>query len=383
MGNVPIGVHRRLSAVALFACYDFSILPIVHQLTSTTCEIDGRVLAFFGGTNYLSLSYHPAIIDAVKKGIDAGGLGLGASRKTTGTSPAIVALEEQVARFAQVEEAVVTGSGMAANIAVIESLAGIVSTWLIDERSHPTFQNFVPVGGARLVRYRHLDSNDFQRQLAKIPGGGLGVFTDGVFPLTAETPRIGRMLAELQGRDYTLVIDEAHSFGVLGPCGRGLVNEMGLQNVIVTATFGKALSCSGGLILGSREICGRIRDVSAAYAGSSALAPALCAGASAAIRLLEEDTRLLKRLRENTRLMRDHLRKLPLLGDDAVPIFCLGDDSGLDLDKIHRRCTAEGLYVPLIDAYPGMGQKRLLRWIVQADHTPEEISRLCAVINID
>src|ERR1022692_1399867 len=214
MGNVPIGVHRRLSAVALFACYDFSILPIVHQLTSTTCEIDGRVLAFFGGTNYLSLSYHPAIIDAVKKGIDAGGLGLSASRKTTGTSPAIVALEEQVARFAQVEEAVVTGSGMAANIAVIEAIAGMVSTWLVDERSHPTFQNFVPVGGARLGRYRHLDLSDFLSKLAELPDHMLGVFTDGVFPLTGEVARLAEICDALQGREHILVIDEAHSFGV-------------------------------------------------------------------------------------------------------------------------------------------------------------------------
>jgi 8-amino-7-oxononanoate synthase len=359
-----------------------SELSIVHQLTSTTCEIESRVLAFFGGTNYLSLSYHPAIIAAVKKGIEAGGLGLGASRKTTGTSPAIVVLEEQMARFAQVEEAVVTGSGLAANIAVIEGLSGMVSTWLVDERSHPTFQNFVPVGGARLVHYGHLDLSDFRSKLAEIHDHMLGVFTDGVFPLTGEIAPLAGLREALEGREHILVIDEAHSFGVLGPDGRGMANGAGArgENVIVTATFGKALSCTGGVALGSSEICARIRDVSAAYSGSSALAPALCEGASAAIRLLCEGARPLVRLRENVRSMRELLPGLPLLGDEGVPIFCLGDDCGLDLEKIHERCMAEGFYVPLINAYPGMGQTRLLRWVVQSDHTAEVIGRLCAVI---
>ncbi len=340
------------------------------------------MLAFFGGTNYLSLSYHPAIIAAVKKGIEAGGLGLGASRNTTGTSPAIVALEKQVARFAQVEEAVVTGSGMAANIAVIEGLSGMVSTWLADERSHPTFQHFVPVGGARLLRYNHGDWHDFRRRLAEIPDPMLGVFTDAVFPLTGEIAPLEGIIDALQGREDILVIDEAHSFGVLGPRGRGLANGAGVRgkNVIVTATFGKALSCAGGMILGSSEICQRIREVSAAYSGSSALAPALCEGASAAIRLLEEGAPPLDRLRENACYMRELLPGLPLLGGEGVPIFCLSGDGGLDLEKIHERCMMEGFYVPLISAYPGMGQRRLLRWIVQSDHTPDEIARLCAII---
>jgi 7-keto-8-aminopelargonate synthetase-like enzyme len=340
------------------------------------------VLAFFGGTNYLSLSYHPAIIAAVTKGIEAGGLGLGASRKTTGTSPAIVALEEHAARFAQVEEAVVTGSGLAANIAVIEGLSGMVSTWLVDERSHPTFQNFVPVGGGRLVRYRHLDLTDVLSKLTEIPDRMVGVFTDGVFPLTGEVARLAEIHDALQGREHVLVVDEAHSFGVLGPGGRGVAKGAGLRgkNVIVTASLGKALSCTGGVILGSREMAARIRDVSAAYAGSSALAPALCDGASAALRLLCEDARPLTRLRENARYMRELLPGLPLLGDKSVPIFCLGDEGGLDLETIHERCLVAGFYVPLISAYPGMGQRRLLRWIVQADHTRGEIARLCEVL---
>jgi 8-amino-7-oxononanoate synthase len=357
-------------------------LSIVRQLTSTTCEVDGRELRFFGGTNYLSLSFHPAIIDAVKRGVERGGLGLGASRKTTGSSPAIVALEQQAARFAQVEDAIVTGSGMAANIAVIEGLSGMVTTWLADERSHPTFQHFVPVGGARLLRYNHGDLHDFRRRLAEIPDRMLGVFTDAVFPLTGEVAPLAGILDALHGREHVLVLDEAHSFGVLGPGGRGLARAAGLRgkNTVVTATFGKALSCSGGVIFGEGEIPERIRNVSAAYSGSSALAPALCEGVSAAIRLLEEDAQPLERLLDNARYMRELLPGLPLLGNEGVPIFCLGGASGVDIEAIHRRCLEAGFFVTLISAYPGMGQTKLLRWIVQTDHTREDIAGLCAVI---
>ncbi len=332
------------------------------------------MLDFFGGTNYLSLSYHPALVAAVTNLVQAGGLGLGASRKTTGTSPAILALEEQVARFAGKEEAAVTGSGLSANIAVIEALAGEVSAWIVDERAHPTFQNFVPIGGAKLIRYAHGDAADLRRRLGET-SGTVGVFTDGVFPLTGEVAPLAEIRKALEGREHYLVIDEAHSFGAtgFGACGVAL----GLGKAIVTVTFSKALSCTGGAVLASSEICARVRDKSASYSGSSALAPALCAGVSTALSLIGE---AFPRLQANMREMREGLAGLPLLGSEGVPIFCVSGDSGIDIAKIHARCLEAGCYVPLIDAYPGMGASSLLRWIVQADHSREQIRRVRDVI---
>ncbi len=352
-------------------------------VSATRVEIDGEILTFFGGTNYLGLSFHPAVLNALKSGIDQSGLGMGASRNTTGSSPALTELERQSAGFFRREEAIAMTSGMMANVGVLEGLTGDIDTWLVDESSHASFQNFVAITGAKLVRYQHRALDDFREKLRGISSPRLGVFTDSIFALTGAVAPLREIVNALAGRDHVLVVDESHSFGVMGEMGRGLADDLGIagDRVILTSTLSKALGCRGGLILGARAALAKVRQRSAAYAASSALPPVLCGAAIAALTVVEQESHLLTQLRANCKLMWDQLSGVPLVaGGPNVPIFCLRSVSGCDVNHIHERCKERGLFLPLIVGYPGMPEGGMLRWIVQAGHQPSEIAEVCEVI---
>jgi 8-amino-7-oxononanoate synthase len=345
----------------------------------TKVEIEGRAYTFFGGTNYLGLSFHPAVANALKSGVDQTGVGLGASRKTTGTSPELDALEHAAAAFSACPDAIAMTSGMAANIAVLEGLTGEIDTWLCDEQAHASFLRFVAITGASLVRYKHRDLDDFRRQLSNIYSPRLGVFTDAVFALTGAVAP----LKELTVPNQLLVIDESHSFGVIGDAGRGLAYDCGIigDNVVLTTTLSKAMGAMGGLILGGRAILSKIRERSSAFAASSALPPAMCAASMAALAVVQSQPQLIAQLRANCKQMWDALQGVPLVaGGPNVPIFCLRSASGCDVERIHARCKEQGFLLPLIAGYPGMPEGGMLRWIVQAGHQSTEIAKVCEMI---
>ncbi|HJX85063.1 MAG TPA: aminotransferase class I/II-fold pyridoxal phosphate-dependent enzyme, partial [Candidatus Angelobacter sp.] len=184
-------------------------------------------------------------------------------------------------------------------------------------------------------------------------------------------------------RNHILVADEAHSIGVLGDHGRGLLDALGVRggHIIRTATLSKALGCMGGLILGSMSLLDRIRSTASAYSATSALAPALCRAAIAALSVLADDEQRLRRLRENCNLMSAQLTSVPLAKrGPTAPIFCLESGPNRDPGRIHLRCKEKDIFVPLITDYPGTDSKGLLRWIVQADHEADEIESLCSIL---
>ena len=180
-------------------------------LGPTKVEKEGRVLTSFAGTNYLGLSFHPRILDSLRNASRESGFGIGASRKTTGTTDQVLELERRIAALAGTESAIVTTSGTLANAGVIEGLRGAIDHWLIDSNSHASFASFLPLSGAAIHRYRHLDVEDLARQLSRLEGN-VGVFTDTVFALTGEIAPLDEI--ERVTGTALLVFDEAHSLGV-------------------------------------------------------------------------------------------------------------------------------------------------------------------------
>jgi 8-amino-7-oxononanoate synthase len=344
---------------------------LMKILGPTKVELDGKVVTSFAGTNYLGLSFHPRILAALEQVARRSGFGLGASRRTTGTTDEVLELENRVAAFAGAEAALVTTSGTLANAGVVDGLKGSIDCWLIDEQAHPSFARFLPLSAARVQTYRHLDVEDLTARLGWAQGR-VGIFSDAVFPLTGEIAPVAR-IAEASG-EALVVFDEAHSMGILGTGGRGLTQGLG-ERVLVTGTFTKALGCSGGMILGAARWIDFIREGSDLLASTSALPPAAAAAATAALAVVESEPQLLWKLHANIRLMRDGLKLAPL--DRAAPIF-FSHDNALELSE---RALEAGFLVPAVAGYPGAPASGMLRWIVSSEHTQEEIRNVFALLN--
>ncbi len=343
-------------------------------LGPTKVELSGKILTSFAGTNYLGLSFHPSILEALTASSRESGFGMGSSRRTTGTTDEVLQLEQRLASLAGAGAAIATTSGTLANIGVIEGLKGAIDHWLIDNHSHPSFTSFLPLSGAAIHRYRHLDVEDLARQFASLEGN-VAVFTDTVFALTGEIAPLDAI--ERVTGNALLVFDEAHSFGIFGKQGRGLVAEFELNSprTIVTATFTKALGCAGGVILGPPEWLKWIGEHSTILASTSALSPSLSKAAVTALDVLRDEPERLTRLSSNIDKMRD-LLGLPGQAP-AAPIFYSLDNAA----ELSARAEAAGYLVPLLKTYPGAPPGGMLRWIVSSEHSEADIRTVSAILS--
>jgi 7-keto-8-aminopelargonate synthetase-like enzyme len=304
---------------------------------------------------------------------------MGSSRKTTGTTDEVLQLEQRLASLAGAGAAISTTSGTLANIGVIEGLKGAIDHWLIDSDSHPSFTSFLPLSGAAIHRYKHLDVADLARQFASLEGN-VAVFTDTVFALTGEIAPLD-VIERVTGKAL-LVFDEAHSFGIFGKQGRGkqgrgLVAEFELNSprTIVTATFTKALGCAGGVILGPAAWLKRIAEHSTVLASTSALSPSLSQTVVTALDVLSDEPERLERLHSKTDMMRD-LLGLPGQAP-AAPIFYSLDNAF----ELSARAEAAGYLVPLLKSYPGAPPGGMLRWIVSSEHSDADIRTVSAILS--
>jgi 7-keto-8-aminopelargonate synthetase-like enzyme len=357
--------------------FEFFNKLLVKILGPTKVELDGRILTSFAGTNYLGLSFHPRVLETLIAAASRSGLGMGASRKTSGTTDEVLELERRAAQFTGAEAAIVTTSGTLANIGVLDGLNGEIDHWLVDERAHLSFSRFLAISSAAIHTYRHADPADLAQKRAGLDGR-VGIYTDAVFPMTGEVAPLAAIASA--SRNALLVFDEAHSLGTMGQCGRGLATP-GAQT-IVTGTLSKALGCSGGLILGSAEKIALIRDRSGVLAATGALSPALAAAATTAFDVLDQDPERFARLRANIALMREltreHLGLAPDQAHDheAAPIF-YKSESAAQCSALAREA---GYLVPLVSAYPGAPHEAMIRWIVSSEHTGQDIWNVARIL---
>ena len=347
-------------------------------LGPTKVEVSGKILTSFAGTNYLGLSFHPRILEALAAATGTFGFGMGASRKTTGNTDQVLELERRTASFMGAGAAIATTSGTLANAGVVEGLRGAIDHWLVDSDAHTSFTGFLPLSGAQIHHYRHLDTEDLARQFSALKGR-IAVFTDTVFSLSGEIAPLDEI--ERVTGDALLVFDEAHALGVIGPgisgkAGRGWVANCDLytRRTIVTATFTKALGCVGGAILGPPEWLQWIKKHSSLLASTSALSPSLSVAAIAALEVLRDEPERVERLHVNIDLMRD-LLGLPGRGPCA-PIFSKVENA----IELSARALEEGFLVPLVSDYPGAPEGGMLRWMVSSEHTEAEIRTVSAIL---
>jgi 8-amino-7-oxononanoate synthase len=308
------------------------------------------------------LSFHPRILAALERSARQSGFGMGASRRTTGSTDEVLTLERDVAKFAGAGDAIVTGSGTMANAGVIDGLRGLVDHWVIDEQAHSSFKNFLPISGARVLSYRHLDVGDLSAKLDGL-AGRVGIYSDAVFPLTGEiAPRED---IERVAGPALCVFDEAHSFGV-EPSRLG-------SNVLVTATFTKSLGCSGGMILGEARWIEQIRERSEILASTGALSPSLSAAASEALAVVREEPERVARLKANVLLM----SKCLAIPCPKAPIFFQIQGA----QEASAQALEAGFLVPRVTSYPGAPAEGMLRWIVSSEHTAGEIRTVSNILS--
>lgn len=249
--------------------------------------LGGRRLLNFSGNDYLGLAGHPAVVAALREAAIEHGAGATAAHLVCGHRRPHAALEALLAEWTGRESALLFSTGWMANLGVLQALLGAGDLCVQDRLNHASLLDGARLAGCALRRYRHGDADAAARQLARPGEGGVAVLaTDGVFSMdgdVAPLPALARVAADAGA---TLMVDDAHGLGVLGPDGAGSVAAAGLDAgavPVLMATLGKALGTAGAFVAGSRDLVEGLVQAARTFVYTTAMPPALAAATAAAV----------------------------------------------------------------------------------------------------
>jgi len=351
--------------------------PISELRGGARVLVNGREMGMFASYSYLGLIGHPRINAAAKAAVDRYGTGTHGVRTLAGTLKLHTELEETIAEFKHAEAAITYTSGYATNLAVISTLMGRGDYVLSDKLNHASIVDGCLMSGAEFRRFRHNEMDDLEHRLQQAPNGVAKlVVADAIFSMDGDVIDFPRMVELCRKYNAWLMMDEAHSVGVLGKTGRGIEEHFGLWDSIdiKMGTLSKTIPSVGGYVAGKKELVQYLRHASRAYIFSAALPPAQAAAANEAFKVILDEPWRIEKVNANADQFIQGLKKRgfdTLLTTTAiVPVLCGSDERAF---AITRECQHHDLFVlPVVSPAVPEGLARL-RATVTAAHEPQEI----------
>jgi 8-amino-7-oxononanoate synthase len=355
-------------------------LQLVESPQAARVTRAGRTFTCFASNNYLGLASHPQIIAAVQQAVEQWGWGSAASRLITGHMPPHAQLEQALAQFKQTESALVCSTGYQANLAAIRSLARSGDVVFLDKLNHASIIDGAFGSGATVRVFPHKDYRKLQRLLERTASARRRVIvTDTLFSMDGDFADLPR-LVELKHRYQALLcVDEAHATGVWGASGRGVAEMAGTEAEIdlTVGTLSKALGGIGGFIAGSRELVEWVINTAGPFIYTTALPPAACGAAIAALQLVAREPARRTRLTTLAERLRARLTHAGIdvaaSESQLIPVIVGDADRAV---RWAAALEAEGLIVPAIRPPTVPRGRSRLRISLCSEHTDEEIQQL-------
>lgn len=354
------------------------------QQTGRTCvRWRGRELAYFSGCDYFRMASHPAVLKAVADGIKEFGLNVAASRLTTGHHKIYEVLEEKLADFFDVEDALLVSNGYLTGMIVAQALAGNFSHALVDERAHPALLDAANQLNCAIVRFKHRDADDFLRAVVRCgKGARLIVLTDGMFSHNGSAAPLKAYL-KLLPRAGMILVDDAHGAGVLGKNGRGTPDfeGVGRRQIIQCITLSKAIGVYGGAILGTRALRQKIIECSRAFVGSTPFPLPMANAALQSLKILKlKGSGLRERLNQNADYVKESLRKVGLqIPEMPGPIIPLFTKNPAETVALKKQLLTAGIYPPFL-IYPNGSANGYFRFVISSEHSRAQLQKLANVL---
>ena len=358
--------------------------PISELRGGARIIIGGREMGMFASYSYLGLIGHPRINAAAKAAVDRYGSGTHGVRTLAGSLKLHQELEETIADFKHAEAAVTFTSGYVTNLTVVSTLLSREDYVISDKLNHASIVDGCMMSGAKFLRFRHKDMEALESRLQQIPDGSAKlVVTDAVFSMDGDIIDLPRVVDLCRKYDAMLMVDEAHSVGVLGKTGRGIEEHFGLEGSVDVkmGTLSKTIPSVGGYIAGKKELITYLRHASRAYIFSAALPPAQAAAANEAFKVILDEPWRIEKLRINTQQFIGGLKQRgfdTLLTETAiVPVLCGQDEVAYAMT---RYCQRHDVFVlPVVSPAVPVGLARL-RATVLAAHEPNEIEHAMDIV---
>ncbi len=366
------------------SCNTFFNVVMKEIISGTEAVVNGRPTILAGSNNYLGLSFDSDCIDAACNAVRKEGTGTTGSRMANGTFAGHLALERELAKYFDRQSAIVFSTGYIANLAMLSTLVGPGEVILIDADCHASIYDGCRLGGAEVIRFRHNDADDLAKRLRRLEKRNTNVLVvaEGIYSMMGDRAPLKDIVTVKRKYGAYLMLDEAHSLGVLGENGRGLAEEAGVEDGVdfVVGTFSKSLGAMGGFCVSNHPELDLVRYASRPYVFTASSSPSIIASTRAALNILRTHPELRSRLWDNANLLYKKLKELDFkLGPEPSPIIAARQNNKEEAFAIWSGLLERGVYVNLVlpPATPDGGP--LLRCSVSAGHTPQQMAHICSV----
>lgn len=346
--------------------------------------VDGQNYLSFCSNDYLGLANHPHLVAALQQGARQFGTGAGASHLVSGHFSAHQALEQALADFVGKPAALSFSTGYMANLGAVQALVGRGDTVFADKLNHASLNDAMLLSRAEVKRYRHNDMAQLAEQLAQSVSGRKLIISDAVFSMDGDIAPVPQLLALCEQHDAWLLLDDAHSFGVLGEQGRGVMSHFKLASprIIYMATLGKAAGVSGAFVAAEAVVIETLLQNARSYIYTTASPPALSVALLASMNLLREEEWRRERLQQLIAQLREGLRGLPwTLMQSDTPIQPLLVGTNKAVLELSEGLRTRGIWVPAIRPPTVPQGTARLRISLSAAHDAADVAALIEALH--
>jgi 8-amino-7-oxononanoate synthase len=352
----------------------------IEQSYGNHVVCDGHEKIMIGSNNYLGLAQDPRVVEASVEATRKFGAGCTGSRLLNGTISLHNELEEALASFLGRESALLFSTGFFANQGALAALTEAEDVILCDRENHASIIEGCQVAPARLVPYRHNSVDALRNRLKRVPEeAGRLIIMDGVFSMSGDMADLPPMVKLAKEYGAVMYVDEAHSLGVVGPQGRGVVHHYGVNDdvEIVMGTFSKSFGSMGGFISGSHEMIEFVKHKARCFIFTASLAPAVTGGVLKALEIMQAEPERIDQLWKNTRKMHEGFKSIGFkIGSTQSPIVPILIGSEAKAFAFSQRLFEDGVFAtPAI--YPAVRYgEAIVRTSFMSSHTEEDLDKV-------
>ncbi len=354
-------------------------------LSPTEGVVEGRRTILLGTNNYLGLTFDEECVEESVRAVRERGTGTTGSRIANGSYESHVELEEALKAYYDRKHAMVFTTGYQANLGVLSTLVGRGDHLILDADSHASIYDGARLGHAEVTRFRHNDPEDLYKRLRRlkdVPGEKL-IVVEGIYSMVGDVAPLREIAAVKREMGAHLLVDEAHSMGVLGEHGRGLAEEAGVEADVdvIVGTFSKSLGSVGGFCVSDLDDFDVMRIVCRPYMFTASLPPAVIASTLGALRRVQAAPELRHKLHANAQHLYDGLTALGLAtGPTCSPIVAVTMPDQASAAAMWNALLQNGVYLNLALPPATPDNRPLLRSSVSAAHTREQLDQVVAVM---
>jgi 8-amino-7-oxononanoate synthase len=356
------------------------IYPYFREIQSdqdTVVSINGKKVLMFGSNSYLGLTNHPKIKEAAKKAIDKYGTGCAGSRFLNGTLDIHIELENRLAKLVKKDGALCYSTGFQVNLGVVSVLTGRRDYLLLDELDHASIIEGSRLSFSKVLKFAHNDMKALENKLKHCAHDSIKlIVVDGIFSMEGDIIKLPEVVKLAEKFGATIMVDDAHSLGVLGKNGSGTSSHFGLTDKVdlVMGTFSKSLASLGGFIASDKDTINYIKHNSRTLIFSASMTPASAASVLAALDIMESEPERIQRLWDVSNYA---LRSFKAAGFDTgksespiIPLFIRDDIKALKLTQI---LLGDGIFVNPVVSPAVPKEDCLIRFSLMATHTNEQV----------